>query len=43
VQTLMHVHGNGQGGGDAAAGDVAPVDLDVLAATEQDGARADVA
>jgi hypothetical protein len=42
VQTLMHVHGNGQGG-DAAAGDVAPVDLDVLAATEQDSARADVA
>ena len=43
VQTLMHVHGNGQGGGDAAAGDVAPIDLDVLAATEQDSARADVA
>jgi hypothetical protein len=42
VQTLMQVHGNGQGG-DAAAGDTAPIDLDVLAATEDQGARADVA
>ena len=42
VQTLMHVHGNGQSG-DAAASDVPPVDLDLLAATEQESARADVA
>ena len=41
VQTLMHVHGNGQNG-DAAASDVPPVDLDLLAA-EQESARADVA
>ena len=42
VQTLMHVHGNGQSG-DAAASDVPPVDLDLLAAAEQESARADVA
>ncbi len=41
VQTLMHVHGNGQNGGDVAEGEV--IDLDVLAATEQTSARADVA
>ena len=47
VQTLMHVHGNGQGkgngNGEAAAGDSPPIDLDLLAATEQEGRRADVA
>ena len=32
VQTLMHVHGNGQGGPEPGQGDVPPVDLDVLAA-----------
>jgi uncharacterized protein YigA (DUF484 family) len=42
VQTLMHVHGDGQSNGDAAAGDTPPVDLDVLAATEE-SVRADVA
>lgn len=42
VQTLMHVHGNGQSG-DAAASDVPPVDLDLLAASGQESARADVA
>ena len=42
VQTLMHVHGNGQNG-DVATSDVPPVDLDLLAATEQESARADVA
>jgi G3E family GTPase len=42
VQTLMHVHGNGHGG-DAAPSDVPPVDLDLLAASEQEGDRADVA
>jgi hypothetical protein len=42
VQTLMHVHGNGQSG-DAAASDLPPVDLDLLAGTEQESARADVA
>ena len=43
VQTLMHVHGNGQGSADSENGDTQPIDLDVLAATEQDSARADVA
>jgi hypothetical protein len=43
VQTLMHVHGNGQGSSEAGQGDVPPVDLDVLAATENESARADVA
>ena len=43
VQTLMHVHGNGQGSADSENGDTQPIDLDVLAATEQDAARADVA
>ena len=43
VQTLMHVHGNGQGSGDPRPAMSQPVDLDVLAATEQDSARADVA
>jgi hypothetical protein len=47
VQTLMHVHGNGQGkgngNGEASAGDTPPIDLDLLAATEQEGRRADVA
>jgi hypothetical protein len=42
VQTLIHVHGNGQGNGDAGD-DAQPIDLDVLAATEQESARADVA
>jgi hypothetical protein len=42
VQTLMHVHGNGQSGGETA-GDAEPVDLDVLAASEQESPRADVA
>jgi hypothetical protein len=42
VQTLMHVHGNGPGNGESAS-DAEPVDLDVLAATEQESARADVA
>ena len=42
VQTLMHVHGNGQGNGETAA-DAEPIDLDVLAATEQESPRADVA
>jgi hypothetical protein len=41
VQTLMHVHGNGQGNGDASEAEV--IDLDLLAATEQESARADVA
>ena len=43
VQTLMHVHGNGQSSADSENGDTQPIDLDVLAATEQDSARADVA
>jgi hypothetical protein len=43
VQTLMHVHGNGQGAADSENGDTQPIDLDVLAATEQESARADVA
>lgn len=43
VQTLMHVHGNGQGGPEAGQSEVPPVDLDVLAATENESARADVA
>jgi len=43
VQTLMHVHGNGHGSADSENGDTQPIDLDVLAATEQDSARADVA
>jgi hypothetical protein len=43
VQTLMHVHGNGQVSGDAENGDTQPIDLDVLAATEQESPRADVA
>jgi hypothetical protein len=42
VQTLMHVHGNGQSSGETAA-DAEPVDLDVLAASEQESPRADVA
>ena len=43
VQTLMHVHGNGQSSADSENGDTQPIDLDVLAATEQESARADVA
>jgi hypothetical protein len=43
VQTLMHVHGNGQSGADSENGDTQPIDLDVLAATEQESTRADVA
>lgn len=43
VQTLMHVHGNGQGSSDGVASDATPIDLDLLAATEQATPRADVA
>ncbi|MBR1122489.1 hypothetical protein JQ628_13260 [Bradyrhizobium lablabi] len=41
VQTLMHVHGNGQGNGEVSEAEV--IDLDVLAATEQENPHADVA
>lgn len=41
VQTLMHVHGNGQGNGEVSEAEA--IDLDLLAATEQDSSRADVA
>jgi hypothetical protein len=43
VQTLMHIHGSGETGSDAALDDGQLVDLDALAAMEQEDARADVA
>ena len=43
VQTLMHVHGSGEFNSDPDPDDPQLVDLDALAAGEQEGARADVA
>ena len=43
VQTLMHVHGSGDGKAEPAADDPTLVDLDALAASEQQGVRANVA
>jgi len=43
VQTLMHVHGSGELNRDPHPGDPQLVDLDALAAGEQESARADVA
>ncbi|MGH6778875.1 MAG: hypothetical protein ACRECL_12840 [Bradyrhizobium sp.] len=43
VQTLMHIHGSGENASDAALDDGQLVDLDALAAMEQERARADVA
>ena len=43
VQTLMHIHGSGEHASDAALDDGLLVDLDALAAMEQERARADVA
>lgn len=43
VQTLMHVHGSGEIGGDVPADDLQLVDLDAIAADEQHAAQADVA
>ncbi len=43
VQTLMHVHGSGEFNSDPHPDDPQLVDLDALAAGEQESARADVA
>ena len=43
VQTLMHVHGSGEFNSDSHPDDPQLVDLDALAAGEQESARADVA
>jgi len=43
VQTLMHVHGSGRFHSEASADDPQLVDLDALAAGEQESVRADVA
>ena len=43
VQTLMHVHGSGEFNSDPDPDDPQLVDLDALAAGEQESARADVA
>ena len=43
VQTLMHVHGNAATNGDPAVDDPQLVDLDLLAAHENESAKADVA
>ncbi|MGH6677790.1 MAG: hypothetical protein ACREDL_02340 [Bradyrhizobium sp.] len=43
VQTLMHIHGSGEHASDAALDDGQFVDLDALAAMEQERARAAVA
>jgi hypothetical protein len=43
VQTLMHVHGSGEFNSDSHPDDPQLVDLDALAAEEQESARADVA
>ncbi len=43
VQTLMHVHGSGELNSDPDPDDPQLVDLDALAAGEQESARADVA
>ena len=43
VQTLMHVHGSGRSDGDPHPDDPQVVDLDALAAEENEIAQADVA
>src|SRR5262249_48934780 len=43
VQTLMHVHGSGEEKSEPAADDPALVDLDALAAAEQENTQANVA
>jgi len=43
VQTLMHVHGSGEFNGDPHPDDPQLVDLDALAAQEQESAQANVA
>jgi hypothetical protein len=43
VQTLMHVHGSGEFNNDPQPDDPQLVDLDALAAQEQEGAQANVA
>jgi hypothetical protein len=43
VQTLMHVHGSGEFNSDPDPDDPQLVDLDALAAGEQESARADAA
>lgn len=43
VQTLMHVHGSGDGKAEPAADDPQLIDLDALGASEQQGVQANVA
>ena len=43
VQTLMHVHGSGRSDNDSHQDDPQVVDLDALAAEEEESAQADVA
>jgi len=43
VQTLMHVHGSGDGKAEPAADDPQLIDLDALGASEQQGMQANVA